>query len=171
MAACRSKEGVSSKAFLILDRQTVKDGKTCQVATHDDYRDDDDNKDRVVFRCDLSSAVVALDALERGGLYENEDDEAHDDDDDYRHNMARSLRNEAAIAGGVWSRQASSECQRDDRTVPRIKLDEYPPASDWDCSSGRTAIDDPRPYVPVFRTANISPEASMGATETVPPHF
>lgn len=147
MAAAKGKEGMSSKAFVILDQQTAKDGKTCQVTTHDDDSDDDNYQDRVVFRCDLSSAFATLEALERG-LGEEEDDY-------YRHNTARSLRNEAAIAGGVWSREAS-DSQR--ARVSRISLNEYPRSSDWNDSSRRRNAGDPRPYVPVFRTADMSLE-------------
>lgn len=148
MAAAKRKEGISSKAFVVLDQQTAKDGKTCQVATHDNDSDEDNYQDRVVFRCDLSSAFATLEALDRGLGEEN---------DDYRHNTARSLRNEAAIAGGVWSREAS-DSQR--ARVSRIFLNEYPRSSDWDDSSGCRDAWDPlaRPYVPVFRTADISPE-------------
>lgn len=146
MAAAKGKEGISSKAFVILDRQTANDGKTCQVTTHDDDSDEDDYQDRVVFRCDLSSAFAALEALDRGLGEEN---------DDYRHNTARSLRNEAAIAGGVWSREAS-DSQR--ARVSRISLNEYPRSSDWNDSSRRRDAEDPRPYVPVFRTADVSLE-------------
>lgn len=146
MAAVKGNEGISSKAFVILDRQTANDGKTCQVTTHDDDSDSDDYQDRVVFRCDLSSAFAALEALERG---------LGEESDDYRHNTARSLRNEAAIAGGVWSREAS-DSQRS--RVSRISLNEYPRSSDWNDSSRRRDAEDPRPYVPVFRTADVSLE-------------
>lgn len=148
MAAAKRKEGISSKAFIILDRQTANDGTTCQVTTHDDDSDEDNYQDRVVFRCDLSSACAALEALHRGLGEEN---------DDYRHNTARSLRNEAAIAGGIWSREVS-DSQR--ARVSRISLNEYPRSSDWDDSSGCRDAWDPlaRPYVPVFRTADISLE-------------
>lgn len=146
MAAAKDKEGISSKAFILLDRQTASDGKTCQVTTHDDDSDEEDYQDRVVFRCDLSSAFAALEALERGLGEEN---------DDYRHNTARSLRNEAAIAGGVWSREASNS-QR--ARVSRISPNEYRRSSNWNHCSQRRDAGDPRPYVPVFRTADMSLE-------------
>lgn len=146
MAAAKGKEGMSSKAFVILDQQTANDGRTCQVTTHDDGSDDDNYQDRVIFRCDLSSAFVALEALERGLGEEN---------DDYRLNTARSLRNEAAIAGGVWTREASDSQHA---RVSRISLNEYPRSSDWNDSSQRQNAGDPRPYVPVFRTADMSLE-------------
>lgn len=146
MAAAKGKEGISSKAFLVLDQQTAKDGKTCQVTTHDDDSDEEDYQDRVVFRCDLSSAFAALEALDRG---------LGEDNDDYRHNTARSLRNEAAISGGVWSREAS-DSQRS--RVSRISQNEYRPTSKWNHWSQRRDAGDPRPYVPVFRTADMSLE-------------
>ena len=146
MAAAKGKAGVSSKAFVILDQQTVNDGRTCQVTTHDDDSNDANYQDRVVFRCDLSSALAALEALDRGLGEEN---------DDYRHNTARSLRNEAAIAGGTWSREASeSQHARDSR----ISLNEYPRSSDWNDSSRSLNAEDSRPYIPVFRTADMSLE-------------
>lgn len=146
MVTAKGKEGISSKAFVILDEQTAKDGKTCQVTTHDDDSDEDNYQDRVVFRCDLSSAIAALEALERGLGEKN---------DDYRHSTARTLRNEAAIAGGVWIREASDSQQA---RVSRISLNEYPRSSHWNDSSRSRIAEDPRPYVPVFRTANVSLE-------------
>lgn len=144
MAAAKGKEGISSKAFVILDQQTAKDGKTCQVTTHDDDSDEDNYQDRVAFRCDLSSAFAALEVLDRGLGEAN---------DDYRHTTARSLRNEAAIAGGVWSREAS-----DGQHARVSPLNEYPRSSDWNDSSRRLNAGDPRPYIPVFRTADVSLE-------------
>lgn len=152
-AACKTKEGVSSKAFVVLDRQTAKDGQTCQVTTHDDDSDGENYLDRVLFRCELSSALAALEILEQGP----------DETDQYRHRTARALRNEAAIAGGVWSREAS-ESQR--ARVLRITVDEYPRSSDWndwneEGDLGSTTVvdlDDPRPYVAVFRTGDIGLE-------------
>lgn len=146
MAAAKRKEGISSKTFVILDQQTANDGKTCQVTTHDDDSDEDNYQDRVVFRCDLYSAFVALEALDRG---------LGEEIDDYRHNTARTLRNEAAIAGGVWSREASDSQHA---RIPRISLNEYPQSSDWNGSSRRRDAEDPRPYVPVFRSADVSVE-------------
>lgn len=144
MAAAKGKGGISSKAFVILDRQTANDGKTCQVTTHDDDSDDDNYQDRVVFRCDLSSALAALEALDRS---------LGEESDDYRHNTARALRNEAAIAGGAWSREASDSQHA---RVPRISLNEFPRSSDWNDSSRRLNAEDLRPYIPVFRTADMS---------------
>lgn len=146
MAAAKGKEGISYKAFVILDQQTAKDGKTCQVTTHDDDSDEDNYQDRVVFRCDLSSAFAALEALDRG---------LGEEIDDYRHNTARILRNEAAISGGVWSREASDSQHA---RISRISLNEYPRSSDWNDSSRRWDAEDPRPYVPVFRTADVNVE-------------
>lgn len=146
MAAAKRKEGISSKTFVILDQQTANDGKTCQVTTHDDNSDEDNYQDRVVFRCDLSSAFAALEVLYRGLGEEN---------DDCRHNTARSMRNEAAIAGGVWRRKASDSQQA---WVSRISLNDYPQSSHSNDSSRSRIAEDPRPFVPVFRTADVSLE-------------
>lgn len=152
MAAAVAKEGISSKAFIVLDTQTLEDGgKTCQVSTHDDGRDEDDYHMRVsAFRCDLSSAVAALSILEQSP-------------DGQDHQTARVLCNEAAIAGGVWSDETAAG-QHEHTKVPRITSADYPQSKDWDQESRRNCREDPLPYIPIFRTADINLEVC----ETLP---
>lgn len=147
MESAKSKAGISSKVFICLDQQTVKDGRTCQVSTHDDDSDMDDYRYRVVFRCELSSAQDALQILEQN----------QNQADPFCHRAARALRNEAAIAGGVWSREAS-ELQH--ARVPHITTDEYPRSNQWNDSKSLDDVEygHRRIYVPVFRTADMSVE-------------
>lgn len=61
-----AKYGISAKAFIVLDSQTLKDGgKTCRVSTHDDDRDEENYHARVAFCRAISSAVAALNILEQ----------------------------------------------------------------------------------------------------------
>lgn len=146
MAAAKMKESISSKVFIVLDKQTAKDGKTCQVTTHDDDSDEDNYESRVPFRCELTSALAAAQALEAAP-------------DQYGHMTARALRNEAAIAGGVWTQEASERQYSHARErAALISVAQYPPSKDWDEFSGTVESEDPRPYVPIFRTAGISQE-------------
>lgn len=146
MACAKIKRGISSKVFIVLDQETAKVGNTCQVATHDDDSNEDDYACRVPLRCELTSALAAAQALEMSP-------------DQFGHDTARALRNEAAISGGVWT-QESVERQHShagDKTA-RISVAQYPQSKDWDEYSGTVQSEDPRPYVPVFRTADISLE-------------
>ncbi|CAN8097502.1 unnamed protein product [Discula destructiva] len=140
MAAAKEKAGISSKVFVILDSQTAQDGETCQVSSYDDDSDEDDYKDPLPFRCALSSVVAALRAME-------ESPEGRE------RSTARVLRNEAAVAGGVWS-QASAARQH--AKTPRFDPAEYPRSEAWDTASEPKASEDPLPYISVFRTADIS---------------
>lgn len=146
MAAAKIKGGISSKVFIVLDQQTAKVGNTCQVTTHDDDSDEDNYQFRVPLRCELASALAAAQALEVSP-------------DQYGHEAARALRNDAAIAGGVWT-QESAERQHSDagERAARISAAQYPQSKDWDEFSGTVRSEDPRPYVPVFRTADINLE-------------
>ncbi|KAK7714384.1 hypothetical protein SLS63_011786 [Diaporthe eres] len=146
MAGAKIKEGISAKVFIVLDQQTSKVGKTCQVTTHDDDSDEDNYEFRVPIRCELTSALAAAQALEVSP-------------DQCGHHTARALRNEAAITGGVWT-QESAEIQHSyagGRTA-RISVAQYPQSKDWDELSGTVRSEDARPYVPVFRTADINLE-------------
>lgn len=146
MAAARIKKGISAKVFIVLDAQTAKDGKTCQVTTHDDDSDEDSYEYRVPFRCELTSALAAAQALEAAP-------------DQYGHTTARALRNEAALAGGVWTQEASdSQHSQTRERAARISVAQYPQSKDWDEFSGTVESEDPRPYVPIFRTAETSQE-------------
>lgn len=147
MESAKTKTGISSKVFTCLDQQTVKDGRTCQISTHDDDSDMDDYHYRVIFRCELSSAQDALQILEQ----------TQDQTDPFCHRAARALRNEAAIAGGVWSREASELQQA---RVPHITTEEYPRSNQWNVSISLEDVEYGvrRIYVPVFRTADISVE-------------
>lgn len=147
MESAKTKAGISSKVFICLDQQTVKDGRTCQISTHDDDSDEDDYHYRVIFRCELSSAQDALQILEQ----------TQNQVDPFCHRAARAMRNEAAIAGGVWSREAS-ELQH--AKTPHIRTDEYPRNNQWNDSQSMDDFEygDRRIYVPVFRTADISVE-------------
>lgn len=143
--ATAAKEGISAKAFIVIDNQTLKDGgKTCRVSTHDDDRDEENYHARVAFRCELASAVAALNFLALSP-------------DGQEHQAARALRNEAAIAGGVWSKDAAAR-QHEHAIVPRIKAEEYPQSKEWDVESGCNSAEDSRPYIAVFRVADIDLE-------------
>jgi hypothetical protein len=142
-AAARSRDDISSKAFIILDSQTVKDGgRTCQVTTYDDDSDEDNYQDRVPFRCELSSAVAALQAIERSQSGEEP-------------KTARAFRNEAAIAGGVWSQESAA---RQHSKTSHFNPADYPQNKAWDTNSGPRAPEDALPYLPVFCTTEISLE-------------
>ncbi|KAK7701874.1 hypothetical protein SLS64_010008 [Diaporthe eres] len=106
MAGAKIKEGISAKVFIVLDQQTSKVGKTCQVTTHDDDSDEDNYEFRVPIRCELTSALAAAQALEVSP-------------DQCGHHTARALRNEAAITGGVWT-QESAEIQHSYAEGPYI---------------------------------------------------
>lgn len=143
MAASKVKEGISSKVFIVLDEQTAKDGKTCQVTTHDDDSDEDNYEFRVPFRIELTSALAAAQALEAAP-------------DQYGHTTARALRNEAAIAGGVWTQEATERQYSQARErAAHISVAQHPQSKDWDEFSGTVESEDPRPYAPIFRTAEI----------------
>jgi hypothetical protein len=151
MAAAKIKEGISSKVFIVLDQQTAKDGNTCQVSTHDDGSDEDNYEVRVPFRCELTSAISDALALEVGL-------------EQYGHTTARALRNEAAIAGGIWTQESVERQHSHARErAARITEAQYPQSKDWDEFSGTVTSEDPRPYVPVFCTADI-------ILEVFPPH-
>lgn len=106
---------VAAKALVVLNRQTARDGRTCQVTTHGDGFDEDNYyHDRVPFRCELASSLTELDALEQS-------------QEQTGHKTARALRNEAAVAGVAWSREAP---ERQRVRAPRIALEEYPPSED-----------------------------------------
>lgn len=98
------------------------------------------------FRCQLSSAIAALQELEQGS-----------DAQEVLNKKARAMRNEAAIAGGIWSQESAAE-QRERAKTPRITKTEYPPNKDWDLYSGPVGWEDPLPYTPVFCTTDISLE-------------
>ena len=152
-AAAKAREGISSKAFVILDRQTVEDGKTCQVTTHDDDSDEDNYQDRIPFRCELSSAVAALKDIEQCI-------------DGQERKAARILRNEASITGGVWNQENAA---RQREKTPRIHPADYRQSNIWDGNSGPKAAEDELPYVPVFRTTDISLEVyQVSITSTQP---
>lgn len=142
MSAAKTKAGISSKAFVILDSQTAQDGETCQVSSYDDISVEDDYKDALPFRCALSSVVAALQAL-------------HESPDGEERSKARVLRNEAAVAGGVWSRESAME-QR--AKAPRFDPAEYPRSEVWDGNSEPRASEDAVPYIPIFCTAGVSLE-------------
>lgn len=145
MNAAQSKDGISSKAFLVFDNQTRKDnGTTCQVSTYHDLSDKEDQYERVPFRCMLSSAVAALQALEQCP-------------NGQEHPTARAMRNQAAIASGIWSQESAAEQEEKGKSI-RFTPVEYPQSEAWDIKAGFVAAENPLPYVPIFRTANISLE-------------
>lgn len=144
-AAAAAKEGISTKAFIVLDDQTLRDGgKTCRLSTHDDDRDEETYHARVALRCKTSCAVAALNILEQST-------------DGNEQQMARSLRNEAAIAGGIWSEKAAAR-QHEHAKIAHIRAAEYPQSQDWNLESGCCSAGDSRPYIPVFCTADIDLE-------------
>ncbi|KAK9778467.1 hypothetical protein SCAR479_04489 [Seiridium cardinale] len=136
MDAIAKKPCINGKAFVILDDTTGQDRSTCLVAA--DVRDNPAT-DYLTFRCQFSSALSALEELDHG-------------DSSIQHAIRR-LRNEAALAGGTWSKA----------TVEKIKsrkslLDpsKFSPSKDWDTNCAAEFPDSARPYVPVFRSAEIS---------------
>lgn len=139
--AAAAKENIDAKAFIVLDSQTLKDGGiTCRVSTHDDDRDEENYHAHVAFRCEITSAVAALNILEQSL-------------DGNAHKTARALRNEAVIAGGVWSEEAAAR-QHDHARVQRIKAADYSRSKDWNLESGCYSAEDSRPHIPVFCTAD-----------------
>ncbi|KFG86523.1 hypothetical protein MANI_013667 [Metarhizium anisopliae] len=143
MDAAKSRQhgDISHKSFVILDETTAEDGKTCQIAV-DGREDEQSNEIQIAFRCDLASATHGLAAIEAAS--ENE-----------LTKVIRDLRNEAAMVGGVWSKQRVDEF----RSRPkRINVGDYPPHENWDEGSGPKSPDTDIPYFPIFQTAEISLE-------------
>ncbi|KAK8090540.1 hypothetical protein PG994_000045 [Apiospora phragmitis] len=138
----------STKAYAVLDSHSAEDRTTCYVSsfeyenrTKGDAEDDDEeNTSNVNIRCNLDSVVSLLEDLEAA-----EDSTA-----------ARILRNEAAAVGGVWNAERV-QALRDQPSKLRSAKWKPSPAWDEDCAMegrGETA----HPYLPVFRTADISLE-------------
>lgn len=145
MDAAKSRQhgDINHKSFVILDETTAEDGKTCQIAV-DGREDEQSNEIQIAFRCELASATHGLAAMEAAS--ENE-----------LTKVIRDLRNEAAMVGGVWSKQRVDEF----RSRPkRIDVGDYPPHENWDEGSGPENPDTDIPYFPIFQTAEISLEVS-----------
>ncbi|KAK8105689.1 hypothetical protein PG999_009048 [Apiospora kogelbergensis] len=141
----------STKAYAVLDSHSAEDRTTCYVSSYayenrskgegkDDEDEDEESTGAVCIRCNLDSVVSLLEDLEA-----TEDSTA-----------ARALRNEAAAVGGVWNAQ-KVQALRDQPS--KLRSAKWKPSSafDEDCAMegrGETA----HPYLPVFRTADISLE-------------
>ncbi|KAK8051606.1 hypothetical protein PG993_002991 [Apiospora rasikravindrae] len=143
----------STKAYAVLDSHSAEDRTTCYVSSFEyDNRTKEDNGDEdeeestsnVNIRCNLDSVVPLLEALEAA-----EDSTA-----------ARVLRNEAAAVGGVWDAEKVQTLRNQPSKLRSAKW-KPSPAWDEDCAMegrGETA----HPYLPVFRTADISLETIQG---------
>lgn len=138
MDAAKTKKGISKNTFVVLDSTTAKDKTTCQVAI-DSRHEEELYWDYVPFRCELSSLIPALEALEHG------DGTA----------TARKLRNEAAMVGGVWKQQQVDAVRN---KQSRLAAADFPKSEAWDEYCGAESSESALPYVPVFRTADISLE-------------
>jgi len=141
MDATKSKDGISHKAFVILDQTTASDKNTCQIAT--DGREDEESQwTYIAFRCELSSIIHGLEAVEQAVEATG---------------TARDLRSEAAMVGGVWSKRRVDEFRARPR---RIGVGKYAVHESWDEYSGRDNAETDIPYIPVFKTSEISLEVS-----------
>ncbi|KAI1082928.1 hypothetical protein F5B20DRAFT_489790 [Whalleya microplaca] len=138
MDATKNAKDISKTAFVVLDSTTAKDKVTCQVAT-DGRHEQESHWDYVTFRCQISSLIPALEALDQGNGTAT----------------ARKLRNEAAMVGGVWKQQRVDGLKK---KPPHFKLTDFPQSKDWDEYCGPESSESVLPYVPVFRTADISLE-------------
>ncbi|KAI1848698.1 hypothetical protein JX265_005675 [Neoarthrinium moseri] len=120
--------GIKTTAFVFLDQATADDETTCRIAI--DARQDEDSMGWLSFRCEFPSIVPAVEAIERGYA-------------------ATELRNQSAMAGGVW---------RDDRVKAQLarasslKLSSFPCHKDW----RPVFVDGADLQYTVFRTAKIS---------------
>ncbi|KAK8011046.1 hypothetical protein PG990_010011 [Apiospora arundinis] len=146
-----------TKAYAVLDSHSAKDRTTCYVTSFeyenvkkgddDDDDDDEESTSNVCVRCDIGSIVSILSSLQ----------EAEES------TRARKHRNEAAIVGGVWDTRKAMRLRAHPSTLnaPRHKLRSahWRPSPAWDkyCAMGGRG-ETARPYVPVFRTADISIE-------------
>lgn len=146
----------STKAYAVLDSHSAEDRTTCYVSSFEyqnrtkGYEEDDEehNTSSVNIRCNLVHVVSLLDDLEAAT------DSA----------AARVLRNEAAAVGGVWNAEKVQVLRNQPSKVRSAKW-KPSPAWDEDCAMegrGETA----HPFLPVFRTADISLEVDFGRAET-----
>ena len=127
MNAVAKKSGVNGRAFVILDDTTAKDKSTCLVAA--DVRGDNSHGiDYTGFRCQFSSALSALEPLIHGS------------------ETIREMRNEAAMAGGVWSKSTLDKIKS---RKPRIDASKFPLSKHWNTGCG-TMFHSDKPYYPVF---------------------
>lgn len=149
-----------TKAYAVLDSHSAKDRTTCYVTSFeyenvkkgddDDDDDDEESTSNVCVRCDIGSIVSILSSLQ----------EAEES------TRARKHRNEAAIVGGVWDTRKAMRLRAHPSTLnaPRHKLRSahWRPSPAWDkyCAMGGRG-ETARPYVPVFRTADISIEVGV----------
>lgn len=134
--ATKSKNHISRKAFVVLDKTTSEDKRTCQIAT-DGREDEDADGLHVAFRCTISSIPPALDAVQQAAEPVK---------------LVRDLRGEAAMVGGVWEKQRVDEFRARPK---RIHVGEYPVHDNWDEYSGPDSPFTEIPYYPVFQTAKI----------------
>lgn len=131
MDSIAQKPGINAKAFVILDTTTAQDKSTCFVAT--DAREDKYGAwPYLGFRCDLSSLVPALEALD--------------------HASVRDLRNQAAISSGAWRKEVLDASKKE---PSRIKPSDYPIHQGWSTELVPANNDTSKPYFPVFRTADV----------------
>ncbi|KAI1865367.1 uncharacterized protein JN550_008415 [Neoarthrinium moseri] len=121
--------GIKTTGFVFLDRGTANDGTTCCI-TIDGRQDKNAASGWIGFRCDFASIVPALEALERGV-------------------SVVELRNQSAMAGGVW-REDRVRVQLE-RTSP-LDTSKFPRHDDWK----PVFVDGPDLQYTVFRTAKIS---------------
>ncbi|KAI0006245.1 hypothetical protein F4779DRAFT_597138 [Xylariaceae sp. FL0662B] len=134
MDSITQKSGINAKAFIILDAMTAQDKSTCFVAT--DSREDEYGAwPYLGFRCDFSSLVSALEALDYASV--------------------RDLRNQAAISSGAWRKQVLDTRKRQ---PSRIKPSNYERHQGWSTELVPTNNDTSKPYFPIFRTADVSLE-------------
>lgn len=143
----------STKAYAVLDSYSAEDRSTCCVSSFEcqdrtkgeDEDEDEDNTSSVNIRCNLNHVVSLLEDLEVA----------------MDCSAARVLRNEAAAVGGVWDAE-KVQLLRDQPSKLRSAKWKPSPAWDEDCAMegrGETA----HPYLPVFRTADISLEVGLSA--------
>ncbi|KAK8128021.1 hypothetical protein PG984_009129 [Apiospora sp. TS-2023a] len=140
----------ATKAYAVLDSHSAEDRTTCYVSSfeyqnrtteEEDEDEDEDNTSSVNIRCELNHVVSLLEELEAAA-----DSTA-----------ARVLRNEAAAVGGIWNAEKVQVLRDQPSKLRPVEKWKPSPAWDEDCAMegrGKTA----HPYLPVFRTADISLE-------------
>ncbi|KAK7982163.1 hypothetical protein PG996_009854 [Apiospora saccharicola] len=144
----------STKAYAVLDSHSAEDHTTCYVSSfeyqnrtkededeEEEEEEDEDNTSSVNIRCELNHVVSLLEELEAAA-----DSTA-----------ARVLRNEAAAVGGIWNAEKVQLLRDQPSKLRSVKKWKPSPAWDEDCvMEGRDKT--AHPYIPVFRTADISLE-------------
>jgi hypothetical protein len=135
MDGIAKKPGINSKAFVILDDATGQDESTCLIAV--DVRKENPATDYLTFRCQFSSTLSALEELNGSSSAQQ---------------TLKRLRNETAMAGGVWSKATVDKVKS---RKPRFDPSEFPPSQDWNTNCAAEFPDAARPYIPVFRSVEI----------------